>query len=932
MRLILLAFLGFAALAFPSTYASLPTYQAAVSSEPALVSYYKFDQGDANDAKGSNQGTAIDTVTYSQGVGSATDKALVLKANGHIDLGEVADFDFSSGAGTVEAWVRADWTTIAYNPTIFADRDGGSVNWSIHMNSGKDAIGLWNGSEYLPQFFPVRAGTNWHHLAVVFGINSETSENTFTVYWDGTLIGSTTQGLGTSPESPTEIGSSSLAGAERWNGAIDEVAFYNDSLSGGTIKAHYDAFLLGEPPAILTQPIGGTFLAGIPLHLSVESKGTDLSYQWSRDGSPIIGATNDILTLPSLSHGDAGSYTVVVSNPAGQVTSTGAVIALGSKPAKLQHYQDIVRAEGSLISLYTFDTVNASDSKNTNNGTLQGKVRFDSGVGGAADKAAVLDGASHINLGTVDAFDFASGLGTVEAWVRADWTNAPGYNPAIFADRDGGSVNWSMHLNQGKDAAGLWNGSTYEPQPTPGTGTSWHHLAIVFDNSSGSPAVSVYWDGHLSGTTSQSLGGNPEAPTEIGSSSVSGAERWIGAIDEVAFYSDALPAASILAHYSAFVQGDAPVITAQPESGSFFSGSTVNLSVGAQGLDLQYQWLFNGVQITGATASTYSIIDLDSSKVGNYAATVTNSSGTVQSSNAVIALITPNLPAYRTEVLAETNLISLYTFDSGDATDAKGSNNGSAVDLPAFGPGVGGATDQALVLDGNGHIDLGEVTAFDFSSGQGSIEAWIRPDWTENPGYNPTLFADRDGGPVNWSIHMNSGKEAAGLWNGSAYSPLPISNAGTYWHYLVAVFGASDSGATTFTLYWDGRVAGTTPQGLGPNPESPTELGSAGLFAQERWIGALDEVAFYSSSLSADAVLRHYQAFTGTSAVGSPRLEIISTGGQLTISWPADTSGFVLESTSAIPGTAWTAVPGVTGTSVTINPTDKAAFYRLRKP
>jgi hypothetical protein len=73
----------------------------------------------------------------------------------------------------------------------------------------------------------------------------------------------------------------------------------------------------------------------------------------------------------------------------------------------------------------------------------------------------------------------------------------------------------------------------------------------------------------------------------------------MGALDEVAFYSDALSATVIQAHYSAFVSGDPPTITVQPRGGSFFLNSPLTLRAGAQGLDLSYQWFKNGVPIEG---------------------------------------------------------------------------------------------------------------------------------------------------------------------------------------------------------------------------------------------------------------------------------------------------------------------------------------------
>ena len=61
-----------------------------------------------------------------------------------------------------------------------------------------------------------------------------------------------------------------------------------------------------------------------------------------------------------------------------------------------------------------------------------------------------------------------------------------------------------------------------------------------------------------------------------------------------------------------------------------------------------------------------------------------------------------------------------------------------------FAAGVGGGTNQALLLSGSGHIDLGVVPELAFPNSVGTVEAWIRIGWTYNPGYNPAIFAARE--------------------------------------------------------------------------------------------------------------------------------------------------------------------------------------------
>ena len=86
------------------------------------------------------------------------------------------------------------------------------------------------------------------------------------------------------------------------------------------------------PPAVLTllpalPPIITAFShnqfrnLGASLNLGVSVNGYFLSYQWRKDGADIPGATNGIYSIRVATTNDAGSYSVVVRNPAGSVTS-----------------------------------------------------------------------------------------------------------------------------------------------------------------------------------------------------------------------------------------------------------------------------------------------------------------------------------------------------------------------------------------------------------------------------------------------------------------------------------------------------------------------------------------------------------------------------------------------------------------------------------
>ncbi|HVU09030.1 MAG TPA: LamG-like jellyroll fold domain-containing protein [Verrucomicrobiae bacterium] len=901
----------------PAVGTPLADYEAAVTGTPGLISYYTFDQGNANDLLGLHNGTGVNPV-FAPGIGDG--QGFLCNGSARVNFGAVSDFEFPSSSGTIEAWVRADWSGIhsAYEPTLWADGNGFSSEYSVHMAGDKSGIGIWNGIGYdvLPIPF---AGTNWHHLVTVF------DDGTFTVYWDGKLASTEFKVLGLGAYQ-FELGDSSPGGGEGWIGMLDEVAIYSTALDSNTVAAHYQAFLANSLPNIVAQPRGGTFLPGVSLTLSVSATGGNLTYQWFKGTQSLNGETNATLNFPNLSPGDVNTYHVVVSNSAGDVTSDEVTVALGTLPSEETRYQTAISSEAGLISYYTFDNLTANDVFGPNNGSLQGSATFASSVAGGANQGLLLDGSGQVNFGNVADFAFNSGSGSIEAWVRADWPDTfTSYSPTLFANRDSnnGLTEWSVNITANKQVLAIYNGSrsVLFAIPNGGAGTNWHHVAVAFDQGSNT----VYWDGEAlyPGTLNQVFGPNP-GTTQLGSSSPdSTTEGWIGMLDDVAFYSSALSAEQIQSHYDAFYQGDVPVISVQPIGGNFLAGTPFTMSAQAQGAQLTYQWYKDGVPIPGATTLTLSSPALDLTNSGVYYVTASNSVGVVRSDNAVVS-VGNDVARYQATVLNESSLISYYTFDAGDATDSHGAHNGTAMGGVSFTNGPGGVTNLALALDGSGQIDLGQVSAFDFVSG-GTAEAWIKPAWDTSvpPGFSPCVFSDRNGGSV-WSVHMTALQNAIGNWNNANFVSLPVSNT-SGWHHFAITFGDGE-----VSIYWDGQLVGTFDQAINIFSGETTQIGASDPnFPQEGWTGDIDEVAFYGSALSADDINNHFLAMVGPEL--SPTISYSVSGNQITLSWPNDVSGFTLESTASLTSPVWTLVSGVVNNSVTLTISPGNQFFRLRK-
>lgn len=82
-----------------------------------------------------------------------------------------------------------------------------------------------------------------------------------------------------------------------------------------------------KPPVIFRQPEGAVVPAGTLVHLDVGAGGPGpLTYQWRKNGTNLVQATNASLALPPLDPGVSGSYTVIVN-------SSGTGLSTESSPA-----------------------------------------------------------------------------------------------------------------------------------------------------------------------------------------------------------------------------------------------------------------------------------------------------------------------------------------------------------------------------------------------------------------------------------------------------------------------------------------------------------------------------------------------------------------------------------------------------------------------
>ena len=89
-------------------------------------------------------------------------------------------------------------------------------------------------------------------------------------------------------------------------------------------------------PTITSQPTNKTVSAGAAASFSAAAFGQPTpTYQWRKNGANISGATNVTLNFPSTTLADNGTYSVIVSNSAGALTSSNATLTIPAQPTSI---------------------------------------------------------------------------------------------------------------------------------------------------------------------------------------------------------------------------------------------------------------------------------------------------------------------------------------------------------------------------------------------------------------------------------------------------------------------------------------------------------------------------------------------------------------------------------------------------------------------
>ena len=217
-------------------------------------------------------------------------------------------------------------------------------------------------------------------------------------------------------------------------------------------------------PSITTQPASQSITSGKTAALSVAATGTaPMTYQWSKGGVAISGATSSSYTTPALTA--TAQFTVTVSNGAGSATSNPATVTVTAASTLLLN---------SNVSSVSFGNVNVAATGTqtvtlTNAGTAAVTISNVSvtgaGFNATGASGVILNPGQTTNL-TTTFTPAAAGSATGSVQVASNATNSP--DTITFSGMGVAVVNHSVALSWSASTSTVAGYNTYSSQVSGG--------------------------------------------------------------------------------------------------------------------------------------------------------------------------------------------------------------------------------------------------------------------------------------------------------------------------------------------------------------------------------------------------------------------------------------------------------------------------------
>jgi hypothetical protein len=637
-------------------------------------------------------------------------------------------------------------------------------------------------------------------------------------------------------------------------------------------------------PLISLQPTNITTFEGSNVvdAVVISGNGANTTYQWQTgatgsgsftnvvNGGNVSGATGASITFTSIGWTNTGDYRVVVSNPAGSITSSVVTITAYSGLPDVTQPGDPIQAyqPNGGSSPANEDVTKAIDDLVGTNATSASKY-LNYGQNGSAGTSF----AGPIGL----VVSPAMGLTTVSA-MRL-------YTANDHAERDPADYT----LEGSNDGGNTWNTISTGPLSLP---TGRNNLTAALPN----PLMQSVQEVHFPNANSYlNYRLSFSAPSNVGATANC---IQIGEVE-------------LLGTQPNY----APIITQQPRNVQVFAGGSPSFSVTAFGNPgpLTYQWYRGAASITGATGRSYTLVNAQPGDSGaTFSCTVGDPNGSTPSSSATLTVIPAPTTPYATDVMHD-NPVAWFRLNEGPDDTTGGGNNGmvafddwgghngyytnAILQQPGYGsinavpldsdPGAyfGKSGGNFIPTTGNPDSCVEAIPDLDFAatntSSEISVEAWVMLDSSLSPGGpiggaaivckgfggGGEQFALDCGGPANGSY-----AHTFRFYIRDAVTPANAHNAnGTIgpdpgvWHHVVGVL---DEAHSNVLVYVDGLLNGSTTTPTSTNglqhSSYPVTIGarSANVATNNNLLfyGTIDEVALYNYALSSNQIMTHFLA------------------------------------------------------------------------
>ena len=471
---------------------------------------------------------------------------------------------------------------------------------------------------------------------------------------------------------------------------------------------------------------------------------------------------------------------------------------------------------------------------------------------------------------------------TIECWIKRNGVQSASAGVVYYREPSVSSFAFpncgGLLFTTGTTLGYNWNNSAaWDSGLTPPDG-QWVYVALAL---SPSQAVMYMYDGTTwsAATNTTAIGGmSMYWNMDVGWDSTSTSRYFNGSLDELAFYPKTLTSDQLRGHALAgFGDTRPPIFLTDPPlltpKGTIYAGWPFSLSVDAYGVPpLSFQWRKNGINLSNATNTTYSVTSAAGSDTGNYDVVVTNPNGSTTNTTTTAVTVVTTPPD------VTSGLLTWLRFDETSgmtAHDSSGNGRDGALQNFYNDPAqwVPGLINNALSVnpDYYGEQQVVLVTntdgAFDFSSGVAfTLSAWVYGN-PASQGANGGIIARGYGNDgEQYSMDMDSGHFRFFVRNASA-TPTIINTSiapNGAWQHVCAVYNAAYG---LMQLYVNGVQAGSaTPPTSLLVTNHDLSVGARqsanydGAPYDDDWVGLVDDARVYGRALVPAEVQALYNA------------------------------------------------------------------------